>query len=66
MTVQFLWDNQLFGEEDIGLIISAIRRHSSPDVGGRLGDILRDADKLDAMSAVGIMRAFTSKYAKPE
>jgi hypothetical protein len=43
------------------VIADAIRCHSSPSGGGKLGAILRDADKLDALGAVGLMRAFTSK-----
>ena len=66
IAAQFLHERQLFTEQEIEAITGAIRCHSSPNGGGVLGQVLRDADKLDALGAVGIMRAFTSKYAQPE
>ncbi len=66
MAATFLRANHLFPEEQIDDIAAAIRSHSSLSGGGQLGEILRDADMLDAFGAVGLMRAFTSKHAKPE
>jgi uncharacterized protein len=66
IATRFLRERRLFTEEEVEAIADAIRHHSSPSGGGVLGDVLRDADKLDALGAIGIMRAFTSKYAKPE
>jgi uncharacterized protein len=62
----FLRGRDLFAEQEIEIIADAIRAHSSPDGGGALGLIVRDADKLDALGAVGLMRGFTSKHMLPE
>lgn len=66
IAAQFLSERQLFTDEEIETISDAIRCHSSLSGGGVLGEVLRDADKLDALGAIGIMRALTSNYAKPE
>jgi hypothetical protein len=63
---RFLSERRLFDEAEVKSIADAVRAHSSPDGGGSLGEVLRDADKLDALGAVGLMRGFTSKYARPE
>ena len=62
IAARVLRENGLFREGEVAAICDAIRFHSSPTGGGRLGAILRDADKLDALGAVGLMRAFTSKH----
>ena len=62
IAARFLHEHALFSEQEIEAIADAIHHHSSPSGGGKLGAILRDADKLDALGAVGLMRAFTSKH----
>jgi uncharacterized protein len=76
MADEFLHENSKLNEQDIELISDAIKYHSSsPQIVKRhfsslgnkrkLLEILRDADNLDAFGAIGIMRAFISKYNLP-
>ena len=66
VAAQFLREGSLFSATEIEQIAQAIRLHSSLRDGSPLLYLLRDADMLDLFGAVGIMRAFASKYAKPE
>jgi hypothetical protein len=62
----FLTEQHLFAGEDIAEIANAIQFHSSLHGQGQLLQILRDADTLDLLGPIGLMRAFTSKHAWPE
>ncbi|MCL5998871.1 MAG: HD domain-containing protein [Chloroflexi bacterium] len=66
MAAQFLRERRLFSSLEIEAISNAIAYHSAPGGGGSFAELLRDADKLDALGAVGLMRACTSRYARPE
>lgn len=46
-------------------ILNAIRDHSAFKAEGVLTHIVQDADKLDGLGAVGLMRAYTYKYFLP-
>ncbi len=68
MAARFLQEQGTFAASEITEIARAIRDHNAVGEVKRtpLGFILRDADILDMLGAVGLMRAFTSKYALPE
>ena len=54
-----------FNEADRQAILFSVRWHNSIRDDTALLCILRDADMLDGLGAVGLMRAFTSKAALP-
>jgi putative nucleotidyltransferase with HDIG domain len=66
VAARFLQAQRTFSEQENALIVGAVRDHNSIRDLGPLATILRDADILDMLGAVGVMRAFTSQYAKPE
>jgi uncharacterized protein len=65
VAAQFLRERRLFSAQENEAIVDAVRNHNALHDLGPLATILRDADILDMLGAVGVMRAFTSKYAQP-
>ena len=66
LATALLQDKQLFTKDEIAEIAHAIRFHSSLHGEEKLLQMLRDADTLDLLGAVGVMRACTSKHDRPE
>lgn len=54
-----------YNDETKRQILDAVRDHSALKAEGDLTHILQDADKLDGLGAVGVMRAYTSEYSLP-
>jgi len=65
VAAQFLRERRLFSAQENEAIVDAVRNHNALHDLEPLATILRDADILDMLGAVGVMRAFTSKYAQP-
>jgi putative nucleotidyltransferase with HDIG domain len=64
---KFLKEKKLFSEKEIAEITNAIRFHNKKDEGeGKLLHMLRDADVLDMLGTVGIMRGFMSRHFQPD
>ena len=61
LAARFLQENELFASAEIDEICEAIVHHGRLDGNTPLIHILRDADILDLLGNVGIVRAFTSK-----
>jgi hypothetical protein len=61
-TADFLHKQNLFDENEITAICEAIRCHNRVTGGGLLGAILRDADILDLLGAMGVMRGCTTMH----
>ncbi len=64
---KYLLDKNYFTDEQVEEIINVIKYHNTKnDRKGELLNIIKDADTIDLFGAIGIMRAFTSKYLLPE
>ncbi len=50
-----------FKKEAIERVIDAVAQHSNKTSVGKLANILQDADKLDGLGAMGILRGYISK-----
>jgi uncharacterized protein len=53
-------------KEAIERVIDAVSQHSNKTSSGKLANILQDADKLDGMGAIGVVRGFVSKHNIPD
>lgn len=67
LAANFLREKKLFSEKEIKEIVNAIRFHNKKlEGGGALLYLLRDADVLDLLGAMGIMRGFMSRHYQPD
>jgi putative nucleotidyltransferase with HDIG domain len=66
MAAQFLQETGLFTVQEQACIVDAVRNHNALGDLAPLATLIRDADILDMLGAVGVMRAFSSKHALPE
>ena len=67
MTYDFLTENALFATEEIDEITNAVRYHCTNRGGnGQLLDILRDADMIDCLGAIGVIRTVRYWLQKPD